>query len=200
MLLLLDDLRAAQQNEATDALARAARLDILTRSGVARQLLARAGLAEGLITGESIFVRFLEGAPLDELDQPDVLRPQPPSAARIATAGALFVAGIGVAGLMPGFWRWVASTPGHAENGAYVAIALFGFALPLWRVQSMMLKHPKPGRTWLPWLSHAIAYATLPYSLSGQRCGGHRDRAGMPDVHSALYRDVDLPNHPHQAC
>jgi len=171
LLLLLDDLRAAQKNETTNALARAARLDILTRSGVARQLLARAGLADGLLTGESIFVRFLEGTPPDELDQPDFRSPPPPSALRIAAAGALFVAGLIVAGLMPGVWRGLASTPGIEELKSNLPFGLLGFVPSLWHVQSVLLTQPKPGRQWLPLLSHTATYAILPFAF------GTRDEA-----------------------
>lgn len=73
------------------------RVDILVAPGAVRQLLSDLGLGGGLVSGEGIFLRFLDGAPPEELDQPIATQRTPPSTRRITAAALIAVLGLGAA-------------------------------------------------------------------------------------------------------
>lgn len=97
MMLTLEAFHAAQNNQDHHDL----EIDILRKPGVRNRLLTSLGLGGAVVHGEGVFLRFLDGDDLDELDQPmERIRP-PLSVARACLIGAVGLMGVIAACLIP---------------------------------------------------------------------------------------------------
>ena len=129
LVLMLDDLRASAAGERASGSDPAARLEILSRPGVIDQLASSLGLRQRLVSSESIFIRFLQGEPLDELDQPDSARRTPQTPVRIFAAAFLVAAGCLAAGFAPHALAAAASIVSETATASLVAATLIGYGL-----------------------------------------------------------------------
>lgn len=111
------------------------KVDIHVDPGLRHLALIRLGLGHELVTGESLFLKFLDGADLDELDQPVTGVKAPPGWPRIGGAMALGVAGVlfavalsaSVVGFGPDLSGWVfRRLENVAEDSVNISIVLLG--------------------------------------------------------------------------
>lgn len=129
LVLMLDDLRAGAAGERASDSNPAARLEILSRPGVIDQLASSLGLRQRLVSSESIFIRFLQGEPLDELDQPDSARRTPLTPVRIFAAASVVAAGVLAAAFAPQALAAAASIVSDTATDSLVAATLIGYGL-----------------------------------------------------------------------
>ncbi len=97
LMLTLEAFHATQNNQDHHDL----EIDILRKPGVRNRLLTSLGLGGAVVHGEGVFLRFLDGDDLDELDQPmERIRP-PLTVTRACLIGAVGLTGVIAASLIP---------------------------------------------------------------------------------------------------
>lgn len=98
LMLSLEDFRRAAE---TGGGAAATEIDILTRPDMRHRLLNALGLGQASVSGEGIFLRFLDGAPLDDLDQPITPQATPLRTRPLVFAVMVMAIGLGLAATVP---------------------------------------------------------------------------------------------------
>ena len=91
LMLTLEAFHAAQNKQDHHDL----EIDILRKPGVRNRLLTSLGLGGAVVQGEGVFLRFLDGDELDELDQP-MERIRPP----LSVTRACLISAVGLIGLI----------------------------------------------------------------------------------------------------
>ena len=168
LILMLDDLRARAALEPGGTAERETRLDILRQDGVVDLLFQSVGLGRKLVRGESIFIRFLAGESIDELDQPDPSRPAPLGRARLALALAIAAAGAIGAWFAPAAWDWVPTPPlfGSSRFETVMFLALGGYTFVCWCLILMTTGVAgRPPRV-VAFFAHILAYLLALYTLA----------------------------------
>lgn len=167
LMLMLDDLRAVADDEKIPPNS-TARLEILSREGVLDKLLGTLGMGERPRSAEAIFIRFLEGEELDELDQPDSRERAALNPARRAA-----VAGLAAAGLGSVWAAFAFLTPrvgiGIDDDGLWLLLPTgLGYVLLCWILVQLVMAGPRKGLNRLALALHPILYcAGALWSLLG---------------------------------
>lgn len=155
LLLVLERFRAAAEGKPIPP-ADPARIDLLVEPGVLTRLLADLGLGGGLVGGEGIFLRFLDGAAPEELDQPAGARRLAPGAGRIAGVVALMLTAAVAAVLVPAF---LAGFPTLRAGVMTPPILAGSYLLLVWRLWQRLDAPARPGAKLADGALHVIVFA-----------------------------------------
>ncbi|HEU0099806.1 MAG TPA: hypothetical protein VFQ67_13660 [Allosphingosinicella sp.] len=160
LLLMLDDLRALSDREQPATANVSARLEILSREGVLEKVLRSVGIARRSNGGEGIFIRFLEGDDLGELEQE-----APATRTPVTPARRLALAAIGGVGLL-GTWAVLDLVPqvyelGWTRGTPMLILVAAAYTMVSWMLLRETMAPARKGFRTAGLALHAAAYPAM---------------------------------------